>query len=203
MTSSIVVSQCKICDKKSSKHSRYWTFIFAIVKDMYIYHHVPQNQNGEVIYPLNQLKEKLPDIYKKQFAKYDSIQEKDVEIPGFGYWNDCVNLMPVDPGLVKKELEKYGHDTSWQWRFYKIDTKQLSNSKLILIIMTDKDSVLKRDFLPFTKENFEKYCHIGEATRAIFEKAKDNNEQPNTFALVPHVLYKDSINTKNLEIVEF
>lgn len=170
---------------------------------MYVYHHVPQNQIGDIIYPLNQLKDTFPDIFRKQSAKYDNIQEKDVEILGFGYWNDCINLMPVNPGLVKKELEKYGHDTNWQWLFYKIDTKQLNNSKLILMVTTDKSGTLERDFLPFTKENFDKYCHIGEATRAIFQKAKDNYEQPNTFARIPHVLYKDSINTKGLEIVEF
>lgn len=170
---------------------------------MYIYHHVPEKQSGDVIYPLNQLKEKFPDIYKKQFAKYDSIKEKDVYIPGFGYWNDCINLMPVDPGLVKEELEKYGHDTNWRWRFYKIDSEELDNSNLILMIMTENNGVLGRDFIPFNKANFEKYCHIGEATRAIFQKAKVNNEQPNTFAHVPHVLYKDSINTAKFEIVEF
>lgn len=170
---------------------------------MYLYHHVPANQDGYIIYPLNQLKEKFPDIYSKQYAKYDNITEKDVEIPGFGYWNDCVNLMPVNPGLVKKELEKYGHDTSWEWRFYKIDSESLKNSKLVIMIMNDKDGVLEREFIEFSKEAFNEYCRIGDATRACFEKAKNNNEQPNTFARVPHVLYKDSINTRNLEVVVF
>lgn len=170
---------------------------------MYIYHHVPQNQKGDIIYPLNQLKEKFPDIYKTQLAKYDDIEEKDVEIPGFGNWNDCVNLMPVSPGLVKKELEKYGHDTNWQWRFYRIDPEKLDNSKLIIMTMTEANGVLERKFMPFSRVAFEKYCHIGEATRNIFQKAKENHEQPNTFARVPHMLYKDSINTTNLDIVEF
>lgn len=170
---------------------------------MHIYHHVPQNQNGDTIYPLNQLKEKLPEIYSKQFAKYDDIQEKDVEIPGFGYWNDCVNLMPVNPGLVKEELEKYGHDTNWEWRFYKIDSEELNPTKLVLLVMTEDDGVLERSFVPFNKETFNEYCHIGEVTHAIFQKARENSEQPNTFARIPHVLYKGSINTKDLEIVEF
>ena len=170
---------------------------------MYLYHHVPDNQIGDVIYPLNQLKEKLPDIYSQQYAKYDSIKEKDVEIPGFGYWNDCVNLMPVNPGLVKKELEKYGHDTNWQWRFYKIDPEKLDNSKLIIMAMNEADGVLERTFVPFSRLAFEKYCHIGETTRAIFQKAKTDNEQPNTFARVPHVLYKDSIDSTEFEVVNF
>lgn len=73
---------------------------------MYVYHHVPRNQIGDIIYPLNQLKDTFPDIFRKQSAKYDNIQEKDVEILGFGYWNDCINLMPVNPGLVKKRTRK-------------------------------------------------------------------------------------------------
>ena len=79
---------------------------------MYLYHHVPNAQNGSIIFPLNQLKDRSPQLYTEQSAKYDNIKEKDVEIPEFGYWNDCVNLMPINPGLVKAELEKYGHDTN-------------------------------------------------------------------------------------------
>lgn len=170
---------------------------------MFLYHHVPSNQTGDVIYPLKQLKDRFPDIYKKQFAKYDTIKEKDVEIPGFGYWNDCVNLMPVNPGLVKKELEKYGHNTDWQWHFYKIDAEALNNSKLVIMVMKDMGGAIEREFIPFSREAFEEHCHIGQATRDAFQNAKDNNEQPNTFARVPHVLYKGSINTAGLEIVEF
>ena len=168
-----------------------------------LYHHVPVHQAGDIIYPLNQLKEKYPDIYKQQFAKYDSIKEKDVEIPGFGFWNDCVNLMPVNPGLVKTELEKYSHDTSWGWIFYKIDAETLDPKKLIIMVSSDRNGKISRRFIPFSEVAFDKYCHIGEATRKVFQEAKNSNEQPNTFARVPHVLYKDSINTQDLEIVVF
>lgn len=170
---------------------------------MYLYHHVPEDQVGDVIYPLNQLKEISPDLYKKHFAKYDKIREKDVKIPGFGFWNDCVNLMPVIPGLVKAELEKYGHNTDWEWRFYKINPDSLDSSKLIIMVMTENEGVLDRKYIQFSKEAFEAYCHIGDATRACFQKAKDNNEQPNTFARIPHVLYRDSINIKDTEVVVF
>ena len=111
--------------------------------------------------------------------------------------------MPVNPGLVKEELEKYGHDTNWEWLFYKIDFGKLYASKLIIMIMNDNYGALERTFVPFSKEAFNQYCHIGEATRTIFQKAKENNEQPNTFARMPHVLYKDSINTNGLETVKF
>ena len=170
---------------------------------MYLYHHVPNNQIGSFIYPLNQLKDRFPGLYAEQYAKYDNIKEKDVEIPGFGSWNDCVNLMPVNPGLVKAELEKYDHDTNWSWRFYRIDTEELDAKNLIIMITSDQSGTFKRKFIPFSKDAFVKYCHIDDATREVFQKARDNNEQPNTFARVPHVLYKDIINTHSLEIVEF
>ena len=170
---------------------------------MYLYHHVPEDQIRDVIYPLNQLKIIFPDLYKKHIAKYEKIREKDVEIPGFGFWNDCVNLMPVNPGLVKAELEKYGHNTDWEWRFYKINPDNLDSSKLIIMVMTENEGVLDRKYIQFSKEAFEAYCHIGDATRACFQKAKDKNEQPNTFARVPHVLYRDSINIKDTEVVVF
>lgn len=170
---------------------------------MYLYHFVPQSQVGNIIYPLNQLKSVNPGIYESQSAKYKNQKEKDVEIPDFGYWNDCINLMPVSPDLVKKELEKFGHDTNWSWRFYKIDSKNLDNSKLIFMVPTDGEDTMKREFLKFNEENFNKYAHIGDVTRFRFQQAKDNDEQPNTFAGIPHVLYRGTIDTSELEIVEF
>lgn len=168
---------------------------------MYLYHFVPQDQIGGILYPLNQLKSKQPELYKQHFGKYDDIKEKDVEIPGFGYWNDCINLMPVNPGLVKSELEKFGHDTNWKWKFYKIDASELHRSKLIIMVPTDGEDTFSRKFIKFDQENFDKYCHISEVTKYRFQKAKDLREQPNTFAGIPHVLYKDFIETKNLETI--
>lgn len=170
---------------------------------MNLYHFVPDNQIGDRIYPLNQLKLTQPELYKKHFAKYDSIKEKDVAIPGFGYWNDCINLMPVNPSLVKSELERFGHDTNWKWEFYKIDSAALDKSKLIIMVPTDGEDTFSRKFIEFNQENFDKYCHIGEVTKYRYQKAQDRGEQPNTFAGIPHVLYKDFIETKNLEIVMF
>jgi hypothetical protein len=170
---------------------------------MYLYHHVSNKQTGSIIYPLNELKNKHPEIYRKQSAKYDNIQEKDVEIPGFGYWNDCINLMPVSPDLVKKELVKFGHNTNWPWIFYKIDSETLDNSKLVIMVPLESNNISRRQFIKFNKTNFDKYCHIGGVTRQRYQNAKDNNEQPNTFAGVPHVLYKGSIDTSNLEIIKF
>lgn len=69
--------------------------------------------------------------------------------------------------------------------------------------MTEDGGVLERSLVPFNEETFNEYCHIGDVTRAIFQKAKEDNEQPNTFARIPQVLYRGSINTKNLDIVEF
>ncbi len=169
---------------------------------MYLYHFVPQDQNGKILYPLNQLKTNNLELYKKHFAKYDLIQEKDVKIPTFGYWNDCINLMPVSPDLVKAELEKFGHDTNWKWEFYKIDSSKLHQSKLIIMVPTDGGNTFSREFIKFNQENIDKYCHIGEVTRYRFQKAKNMDEQPNTFAGIPHVLYKDNIDTANLEIIK-
>ena len=126
---------------------------------MYLDHHVPEKQDGKIIYPLNELKNKFPEIYRKQSTKYNNLKEQDVEIPGFGYWNDCINLMPVSPGQVKKELEKFGHDTNWPWSFYKIDSSSLNNSKLIIMIMFVGNGVSERKFIELNETNFKQYCH--------------------------------------------
>ena len=69
--------------------------------------------------------------------------------------------------MVKKLLEEYGHDTNWQWRFYKIDSEKLDDSKLVIMSIAEVDSALERKFMPFDTATFEKYCHIGEALEMI------------------------------------
>lgn len=169
---------------------------------MYLYHFVPDNQTGDTLYPLNELKKVNPELYKKHFSKYKNLKEKDVKIPGFGHWNDCLNFIPVNPKLVKSELEKFGHNTDWTWRFYKIDANTLDNDKLILMVPEDKEDALKRGFLPFNEENFKKYCKITDIARHRYKNAKDNSETPFTFGGITHALYKNSLPTNNLEVVE-
>jgi hypothetical protein len=42
----------------------------SLSRPMFVYHYVPNKMNGSVLYPLNELKALMPQVYAAQAAKY-------------------------------------------------------------------------------------------------------------------------------------
>ena len=66
----------------------------------YLYHRVPDNFQGTTLYPLNDLKDILPDIYTRHISKYEGrahIVERHIPIFDDCLWNDVVFLSAVEP----------------------------------------------------------------------------------------------------------
>ena len=70
---------------------------------IYLYHSVPKNLEGSILYPLNTLKGKHPDIYEQQVSKYvgrEHIKEQRIPILDC-LWNDVLHFSAVNPKEVK------------------------------------------------------------------------------------------------------
>lgn len=70
-----------------------------------LYHMKPFDMRGDVLYPLNAMKDIYPDIYEKQIAKYDDHPSRKKlplrRIPKLDcLWNDVIQCAPVHPHLI-------------------------------------------------------------------------------------------------------
>ncbi|MBK8551651.1 MAG: hypothetical protein IPL53_11555 [Ignavibacteria bacterium] len=65
----------------------------------YLYHRVPKNLRGNVLYPLNTLKEIHPDLYEQQASKYAGREHITCQIiPILNcLWNDVLHFSAVNP----------------------------------------------------------------------------------------------------------
>src|SRR5213083_2344669 len=85
-----------------------------------LFHFVPQRMVGTVLYPLNTLKKREPEAWRREVAKYEG-RERVLEkpIPPLGclwndvlhfkcLWNDVLHFSTVHPSNVVAELKAVG-----------------------------------------------------------------------------------------------
>ena len=172
----------------------------------FLYHFVPKNMKGDILFPLNVLKDKHPDTYAGAVSKYDNRKYvmEDV-VPGLGcLWNDVVHLTAVHPRDLKKALVETGGNPEMPIVCYEIDPDLLDSKNTVVYLYkyTKREKKFEEDnFVPFEVADISKYSHIPEVTKSYFRRTFQAGEQPLKFAFVPHVLYKGTIDISQCPIV--
>jgi len=172
----------------------------------YLYHRVPKNLTGNILYPLNVLKEKYPDIYQEHVKKYVGrehlLQEK---IPPLHcLWNDVLHFSPVNPAEIKKALIKAGAKSDAVRLFYQIDSTIFDpkNTVTYLYPPTNKiNQVNKKTFIPYNPDDLEKFSNLPKATKEYYKQMIMKGEQPLLYHYVTHILHKGELDTTNLPII--
>ncbi len=177
------------------------------MKTFYLYHEVPKDLEGDTLYPLNVLKEKYPEIYDKKVAKYEGRQEVlNWNIPPLNcLWNDALHLTAVHPRAVKEALEEAGYMGKYEVTCYEIDPTLLDPKNTIVYLYINeraKDGPDPKDFVEFHPNDMEKYSDIPEYTKNYYKRLFIGGEKPRVYPWVPHILYKGSIDVRNLSIVK-
>jgi hypothetical protein len=170
----------------------------------YLYHRVPDNLKGTILYPLNILKETEPEIYKDHVKKYEG-REKILEtkIPPLDcLWNDVLHFTAVSPKELKANLAKAGIVLpSVKW--FKVPVSMIEEDRSIAFIYRRDLSVTPNfdEYEKFDPSRMDTYRKVPEGTIDYYRKKKDEGQRPLLFHLVPHILYKGSINIEGLEIL--
>jgi len=169
---------------------------------MHLYHFVPDNMQGTILYPLNEMRAVLPGLYAHQAKKYEGREEVQATvIPGLGTWGDVIHLSPIHPKKVIAAMQACGAPADFGWRAFQIDASTLDQSNMVLMATLKNKAGYHKYFLPFTEENYRQNCDVSEITKQHYREAAANGEQPLTYAGAPHALYKGSIDTKDLLII--
>lgn len=170
----------------------------------YLYHRVPDNMVGTILYPLNILKEKNPEIYTEHVKKYEGREELlQSTIPPLNcLWNDVLHFAAVSPQELKSNLVKADTDlppSAW----YKIPVSMLEGDKTI-VFKYRRDISLTPDFREyenFDPANINTYKIVPEETIEYYKRKKEEGVRPLLFHQVPQILFKGTIDIKDLEIV--
>jgi len=170
----------------------------------YLYHRVPKNMDGAILYPLNKLENIFPEVYSEQIKKYEGREVLlTTEIQSLKcLWNDVLHFTAVTPGQLKSNLAKadiHYKPTS----FFKIPVSMIEGGNSIAFTYRrDKNLILSfKEYEEFDAKKIEVYRYVPEETIKYYKDKKSEGVRPLLYHLVPHILYKGNIDTKGLEII--
>jgi hypothetical protein len=161
--------------------------------------------SGDVLYPLNQMKEVLPDIYDSQVKKYEWRKHipKQINPQLDCLWNDVIFLFAINPITVNSAIINAGLD-SLKLSYYKIPLDQLDQTCISVWRKKTKNSegIRESEFLPFDSTQMDSYNTLSDDSHEYFREMKMTSPKRYLIYLtVPHILYKGTINVNGLEII--
>jgi len=175
----------------------------------FLYHRVPSNMHGTVLYPLNELRDVAPVIAARQAAKYNDrpmLMRRRVPILDC-LWNDVLHLSPVHPSIIKRELLAAGGSPPPRaWRCFVIDPNGLDRARTTVFLATRTryagDAFPLEEFVSFDPVNLERYAVFPPTMREYFAEEVTAGRRPLLYTSIPHILYRGSIDTEGLTIVD-
>ncbi len=162
---------------------------------------------GSILYPLNVLKEKYPEIYEAQVSKYigrEHITEQ--RIPTLGcLWNDVLHFSAVNPQEIKEALIEAGRDPDFSREYYKIDPKLLEPKNTTVYLYTHKDvsnTMTEENFTSFNPEDVARFSSMPQATKDYYKEMIGKGGRPLLHHLIPHILFKGTLDVSVLPVIK-
>lgn len=172
----------------------------------FLYHIVPENQVGEVLYPLHRLAVEHVGVAEEAAGKYVGREHlMDVRIPILDCrWNDVLHLTPLHPRKTKEALVAAGFRAR-EFRFYVIPPVAIAREAAV-IFKNSKETGGQYDFegdefTPFDADAYRELEAVPEAQIQYFTEMSRRGERPLLWARTPHVFYRGSLDTRGLETI--
>jgi hypothetical protein len=177
----------------------------------FLYHRVPENLMGTLLYPLYALKTLYPQVFQQEVEKYACrMHLMDVQIPILNCrWNDVIHLAPIHPSKIKRALLETGNTASANrpLRYFIIPPEILEQNNLVYFKHSldtgGTYNFLTSDVMPFDITIYREIEKVSMEQIKYFEQMALRNERPLLLKRMPHVFYKGMIPVENLPTVEW
>lgn len=159
---------------------------------LYLYHRVPSEMQGTILYPLNRLKELFPKNYEAQAQKYigrEFLMEYKIPVLDC-LWNDVLHLSAIDPDEIASALRQSGASIAPNVQYYQIDPFSIEKENAIIFTMTDWDNI---DVARYNPEEIGKYTTLPESTKEYYREAVASERKPLLHHKTSHILYRGTI----------
>ncbi len=163
---------------------------------------------GDVLFPLNTLKDTQPDLYEKEASKYIGREQVMLQkIPFLNcLWNDVLHFSAVHPSLVKEALIEAGRTKSFDIEFFEVDPHLLTSENTIVYLYrhSNMEDKLKEDnFAKYNPDDIAQYSPLPQETKDYYKEMLSQDKKPLLFHRVPHILFKGSLDTSKIKIIKW
>lgn len=158
--------------------------------------------SGNILFPLNLLKEKNFDLYEKQASKYigrEDIMNERLPILNC-LWNDVLHFSAVHPSLIKQALIEAGDTESVHLECFEIEPSVLDSEKTIVFLYehdTREGKLREDDFAKYNPEDIAKYSKMPQETKEYYKEMYALGREPLLFHKIPHILFKGELDVSS------
>lgn len=169
----------------------------------YVYHLVPPNLEGQILYPLNQLKDRHPALYDAHVSKYtgrEFLLTTKISLLNC-LWNDVLHFSPVHPEKIRDATLALG----WKWQArqcFVVNTESMDFTALNTVYYFSGKTLKERFFEPFQVEKLEAMRDLPENTLGYYKQMAKEGTRPLLFAHVPHILHYGQVDITSVEVIE-
>jgi hypothetical protein len=172
---------------------------------IYLYHSTPKELAGKTLYPLNILKNKFPEVYAKEAAKYAGRERlMDLRIPYLNCkWGDVIFLSPVPPEDIKSALVKTGKKPGFKLSYYKINPSRVNPKDTVIYLYSETNQASQlnlEDFIPYSPDELKGLTILPQATKDYYKAAIGKGVKPLLYHGIPHILYKGALDISGLQV---
>jgi hypothetical protein len=168
-----------------------------------LYHIVPQNMTGNVLYPLNELQNVFPDVYAvhaKKYEGYEYLTRMAVPILDCR-WNDVLHLSLVHPADMREAMIAAGFDVPSRY-YFEIDPAEngFNEQNAVLYLYPDSFELREDSFMPYSPEALTEIA--GQLSDWTTAQHQLTDHRSLMFYRVPIVFYKGTLETDHLNVIE-
>jgi hypothetical protein len=178
----------------------------------FLYHVKPAEMRGRVLYPLNRLRTRQPDLYERELAKYVGREALfEVRIPLLDVlWNDALHLSPIHPSKLAAAWRAAGlWSEIWEREFFEIPLDRIDGNPCVWFASgalhgASSDAPIQlseRDFTWFRPAAYRELVDAPPRHQEHLRQRSKQGRRPRPFAYVPHVLVAGPIDVTGVSIV--
>ncbi|WP_236560916.1 group-specific protein [Pontibacillus sp. HMF3514] len=175
---------------------------------------VPKNMFGDYLMPLNRLKVKDEELYKKYIKKYEDHPKRTKlhqrKIPKLDcLWNDVIHFLPLHPNHVYEALKTFEVNTRTDLLFYKVPIENLSNNQNV-IYQTDKASyqgpdkdIPNKHIHIIDTQQYEGLTSIPQDTMDYYKEEIRKGNKFGMFQFIPHLFSDGEVDISNAKVINW
>jgi hypothetical protein len=172
----------------------------------YLYHSVPKDLEDNILYPLNVLRKKYPNLYEKRLSKYTGREHiTQQRIPTLDcLWNDVLHFSAVHPREIKEALLQAGRNPYFTMKYYEVDPKLLEPEHTTIYLYPHDDTgnkMREENFTTYDPAEIAQFSSIAQATKDYYKEMIGKGERPLLYHRIPHILYKGTLDITGLSIL--
>ncbi len=167
----------------------------------FLYHRRPPELRGDVLYPLNTLRELHPDLYEDERAKYDRRESLlELRIPILDVlWNDALHLSPFHPARVAAAWRDAGlSPESLADPFFQIPVERIDHRRAVWF---PSGALPLDDVAPFDRAAYREPTELPAAYVEHVRRRGGEGRRLRAFAHLPHVLVAAPVDVTGLAVV--